>query len=166
MRLSVAVRPPEHVIAALAAVPRLELPRLSWAARELWIVKLRPLGHVSEALVPDLIEAVEAALDGAPATEASAGPTSERVGGDWLALPVHGLDELGAEVFAATEPVVPVTHPQPFRADLVLARGRVPKDLVVELSLGWTVEEVLLVADRSAPARPRLEDLARIGLGS
>lgn len=165
MRLSFAVRPPEHVTAALAAVPRPETARVGWSVPELWIVKLRPLGHVPESVVPDLVEVVEAALDGAPTVEATAGPMAQRIGGDWLALPVYGLAELGAEIFAASEPLVPVTHPQPFRADLVLARGHVPKDLRVELTVSWTVREVLLVADRSAPGRPRLEDLARIPFG-
>lgn len=51
--------------------------------------------------------------------------------------PVRGLDELGEAVYAAIVGLVPVTHPQPFAADVVLARGR-----------------------------PRFEDLAVVALGT
>ena len=58
-----------------------------------------------------------------------------------------------------------MTHPQPFRADLVLARGRVPAGLAgQEVRAEWTVTEVLLVADRSSPHGPRLEDVGSIAL--
>ena len=45
------------------------------------------------------------------------------------ARPSPGLEDLAAVVFEATERLVPVTHPQPFQADVVLARGRVPREL-------------------------------------
>jgi hypothetical protein len=86
--------------------------------------------------------------------------------GDWLGAPVAGLDELAAVVFEVTSELVPVTHPQPFQADVVLARGRVPKQLAgrpVEAS--WTARTVALVADRSSPRAPKFEDLAVFPLG-
>jgi hypothetical protein len=89
------------------------------------MIKLRPLGHVHDRLVPALQAAREAELDGAPAVEACS--TCGRVG--WRAVarrPVAGLDDLAAAAFAATEPLVPVTRPQPVQADSVLGRGRVP----------------------------------------
>lgn len=136
-----------------------------WSPPEQWIVKLRPLGHVPPHLKGALVEAVSAELDGAPAARARLGPATRRLAGQWLGAPVAGLDDLAAAVFTATEPLVPVTHPQPFQADVVLARGRVPSHLAgVPLTGEWTVTEVLLVADRSAPGRPRLDDLAAIGL--
>jgi hypothetical protein len=70
-------------------------------------------------------------------------------------------------VFEATEELVPVTHPQPFQADVVLARGRVPKELAGRpVSAWWTARSVSLVADRSSPAVVRFEDLAVIPLGA
>ena len=64
-------------------------------------------------------------------------------------------------MFEATEELVPVTHPQPFQADLVLARGRVPRELAGRPVTGsWTARSVSLVADRSAPGAVRLEELA------
>jgi hypothetical protein len=46
-----------------------------------------------------------------------------------LSAPVSGLDELSAAVFEATAGIVPVTHPQPFSGELVLAGGHVPAEL-------------------------------------
>ena len=164
-RLSVAVRPSGEVVAALTELPRPPLPGVIWALPEQWIVKVRPLGHVDERLVPDLAEALRDALDGAPAVRCVLGPATVRLGGQWLAVPVTGLEELGRAVFEATEPIVPVTHPQPFRADLVLARGRVPAHLAgTPLQGSWLADVVFLVADRSAPGRPRLVDLVDVRL--
>ena len=165
MRLAVAVRPPQSVVDRLAELPRPPRPGLNWSVPEQWIVKVRPLGHVAEALWPGLADAERAALDGAGPVGVRVGPVAERLGGQWLGVPAHGLDDLGAAVFEATAGIVPVTHPQPFRADLVLARGRVPADLAgLPLDVRWTVDEVVLVADRSSPRAPRLADVAVVPL--
>lgn len=51
----------------------------------------------------------------------------------------------GAGVFTATAPVIAVTHPQPFSADLVVAQGRVPRALAGEpITARWVVREVVL----------------------
>src|ERR687884_744001 len=151
-RLSVAVRPSGDVLATLGALPRPPLPDVIWALPEQWIVKVRPLGHVDEGLVPDLADALLDALDGAPAARCVLGPATVRLAGQWLAVPVTGLEELGRAVFEATEPLVPVTHPQPFRADLVLARGRVPAHLAgTPVHASWQADAVSLVADLSHP---------------
>ncbi|MGH3785826.1 MAG: 2'-5' RNA ligase family protein [Pseudonocardiaceae bacterium] len=164
-RLSFAVRPPAEVLALVTSLPRPQIKNVIWSRPERWIVKLRPLGHVPSQLQRPLLEAVEAELDGAPAVRACLGPATQRLAGQWLGLPVTGLDGLAAAIFDATAPLVPVTHPQPFRADLVLARGQVPPDLTgIELRAEWTVTEVLLIADRSAPNNPRLDDLGAIRL--
>ena len=165
-RLSVAVRPSQAILDRIAALPRVPHPGLHWAEPERWIVKLRPLGHVPEHLVDPLADALGAALDGAPAPECVLGPATVRPGGQWLYAPVAGLDELADEVFAATEHLVPVTHPQPYRGFLVLATGRVPAELGGEPVEGtWRPAEVALVADRSAPGRPRLVDLLTLPVG-
>jgi 2'-5' RNA ligase len=160
-RLSVAVRPPPEVAALLSALDRPALPGVRWSLPEQWLVKLRPLGQVDERVVPALRDALGAELDGAPAVACRLGPVTRRLGGQWLGAPVHGLDELAAVVFEATQELVPVTHPQPFQADLVLARGRVPRELAGRPVAGsWTARSVSLLADRSGPGTPRFEDLA------
>lgn len=164
-RLAVAIRPPAAIVELLAGLPRGPVPGVHWSEPEQWIVKLRPLGHVDEPLVQRLVRALAGELAGAPAVTCVLGPATHRLAGQWLAAPVSGLDELAAAVFDATVGVVPVTHPQPFRADVVLARGRVPAALAGEAVAGrWVAHAVALVADRSAPGRPRLVDLAAFPL--
>jgi 2'-5' RNA ligase len=166
-RLFVAVRPPPEVVALLSALDRPALPGVRWSLPEQWLVKLRPLGQVDERVVPALRDALGAELDGAPAVACRLGPVTRRLGGQWLGAPVHGLDDLAAVVFEATQELVPVTHPQPFQADLVLARGRVPRELAGRPVTGsWTARSVSLVADRSGPGTPRFEELASYPLES
>jgi 2'-5' RNA ligase len=164
-RLFVAVRPAPEVVAWLSALERPAVPGVRWSTPEQWLVKLRPLGHVADRVVGPLCQALEAELDGAPAVTCRLGPATRRLGGQWLGVPVSGLDDLAAVVFEATQELVPVTHPQPFQADLVLARGRVPRELAGRPVAGsWTARSVALVADRSSPRGPRLEDLASFPL--
>lgn len=168
MRLFVVVWPSPGVMDALATLERPAVEGMSWSRREQWMVKLRPLGHVDpRVMAPRLADVLEAELDGAPAVECVLGPsTARRYAGATLAAPVAGLDDLAAVVFAATEPLVPVTHPQPFNAAIVLARGRVPKQVAGDpVAARWTVRSVCLVADRSSPGRIRYENLAEIPLG-
>jgi 2'-5' RNA ligase len=164
-RLYVAVRLPPEVAAAVSALDRPALPGVRWSTPDQWLVKLRPLGHVDGRVVPALRDALEAELDGAPAVACRLGPTTRRLGGQWLGAPVHGLEDLAAVVFEATQELVPVTHPQPFQADVVLARGRVPRELAGRpVAAAWTARSVALVADRSSPGAVRLQDLASFPL--
>jgi 2'-5' RNA ligase len=164
-RLFVAVRLPPEVAARLAALERPALPGVRWSVPDQWLVKLRPLGQVDRRVVRPLWDAVGAELAGAPAVACRLGPATRRLGGQWLGAPVHGLDELAAVVFEATQELVPVTHPRPFQADVVLARGRVPRELAGRPVAGsWTARSVALVADRSSPRGVRLEDLATFPL--
>jgi 2'-5' RNA ligase len=164
-RLFVAVRPGPEVVALLSALDRPALPGVRWSTPEQWLVKLRPLGHVRDPVVGPLCDALAAELDGAPAVACRLGPATRRLGGECLGAPVHGLDDLAAVVFEATERLVPVTHPQPYQADLVLARGRVPRELAGRPVTGsWTARSVSLVADRSSPRGARFQDLASFPL--
>jgi 2'-5' RNA ligase len=166
-RLSVATWPPPDVMAVLSELDRPAVSNVHWSTPEQWMVKVRPLGYVDNRIVPLLIDALEAELDGAPVVECVLGPATRRIGGQWLGAPVAGLDDLAALVFEVTEGLVPVTHPQPFQADIVLARGRVPKELAGRpVSASWTARSLSLVADRSAPGTPRYENLAEIPLGA
>ncbi len=164
-RLSVAVRPPADVVAVLAALPRAATPGITWSLPEQWIVKLRALGHVPAELVDPLVTALADELAGVPPARCELGPATRRLHGQWLGAPVAGLDDLAALVFDATVGLVPVTHPQPFAADVVLARGRVPAALAGEpVTAAWTAHSVALVADRSAPRRLHLTDAATFPL--
>jgi 2'-5' RNA ligase len=164
-RLFVAARLPPEVVALLSTLERPPLPGVRWSTPDQWLVKLRPLGQVADRVVPPLLAALEAELDGAPAAACRLGPATRRLGGQWLGAPVSGLDDLAAVVFEATQELVPVTHPQPFQADVVLARGRVPRELAGRPVAGsWTARSVALVADRSSPRAVRLEDLATFPL--
>lgn len=166
-RLSVASWPPPDVMAVLSELDRPAVPGVHWSRPEQWMVKVRPLGYVDDRIVPLLIDALEAELEGAPAVECVLGPMTRRIGGQWLGAPVAGLDDLAAVVFEATEGLVPVTHPQPFQADIVLARGRVPKELAGRpVFASWRARSLSLVADRSSPGSPRYENLAEILLGA
>jgi hypothetical protein len=165
VRLFFAVRPPAAVVAAVAAVPRPPVERVEWSAPERWIVKLRPLGHVPDEVRGPLVEAVEAELDGAGPVEVHLGPVTRRYSNQQLSAPVCDLRPIAEAIFDATAPIVPVTHPQPIHTDLVLASGRIPAHLLdLPVSASWTVDEVLLIADRSSPRGARLEDVAAIGL--
>ncbi|WP_112269912.1 2'-5' RNA ligase family protein [Lentzea terrae] len=164
MRLSVAIWPPPAIVEVLGALPR--PPGIQWSVPAQWLVKVRPLGTVPDRVVPGLIDALNEELDGAPATRCVLGPRTRSIG-QWLGVPVSGLDDLAAVVFAATAPIVPVTHPQPFQADIVIARGRVPAAHAgAAISGEWIADRIALVADRSAPGRPRFEDLAGFELSA
>jgi hypothetical protein len=163
VRVSFAVRPPDDIVAVLAAMPRRPVEHLTWTVPARWIIKLRPLGHVPVQLYDGLIDAVADELDGAPPLRVGFGPTVRRYGGQQLSVPVSGLDELSEIIFAATEPLVPVTHPQPFHADVVLANGRIPADLAgTDVRAEWVVTGVSLVADRSSPRAVRLAEVASV----
>jgi 2'-5' RNA ligase len=167
-RLFVAVWPPPEVVALLSELERPEVPGLRWSLPEQWMVKLRPLGHVDDRLVAPLLEVLGVELEGAPAARCVLGPAARRrYSGQWLGAPVAGLDELAAVVFEVTEGLVPVTHPQPFLAEVALARGRVPKGLDgLPVSASWTARSLALVADRSSPRAARYEDLGVVPLGT
>ncbi|MCI0690083.1 MAG: hypothetical protein L0Y54_23030, partial [Sporichthyaceae bacterium] len=157
---------PAEVVGVLAAMERPAAAGVRWSTPEQWMVKLRPLGYVDERVGAALVGVLEEELEGAPAVGCVLGPATRWIGGQWLGVPVTGLDELAAVVFAATEGLVPVTHPQPFQTDVILARGRVPNTLAgLAVSASWTAQALALVADRSSPRGACYEDLAVIPLG-
>jgi 2'-5' RNA ligase len=162
-RLAVAVWPPPEIVTTLQRLTR--QPGLNWSKPEQWMIKLRPLGHVDPLLVEPLSTALADELAAAGPADCVLGPETRRLGGQWLGVPVSGLDDLAATVFDATVAIVPVTHPQPFQADIVVARGHVPAEVAGEAITGtWRVESVALVADRSGPGRPRFENVAEFQL--
>ena len=163
VRLSFALRPTPEVLAEVAALYRPALPGVTWREAPRWLVTLRPLGHVPTATWQPLLDAVRGELAGAVPLPVVFGPSLRRYRNQQLSLPALGCDELVAAVLEASEPLVPVTHPQPLYPDLVLAGGRIPAELAGwRPDAGWTAREVLLVADRSSPRGARLEDVGRI----
>jgi 2'-5' RNA ligase len=165
MRLFVAVRPPAEIVEAVAAALPTSAPGVEPIDPGRWILKLRPLGHVATRLVDPLVAALEESLDGAPARAVTLGSTERRWAGRALCVPVAGVDDLAEAVFEATERLVPVTHPQPYYAHLMVAAGRIPRGADGTAVVGgWTVSDVRLVADRSSPRGVRLEDLAVLEL--
>jgi hypothetical protein len=99
-RLSVALPMPPDVLDVLGALPRPPAPRVIWVRPEQLMVKLRPLGHVDPGLVDPLVEALQDELAGASPVTCTLGPRTCRLAGQWLAVPVRGVDDLGAAVFA------------------------------------------------------------------
>ena len=95
---------------------------MRWSTPPQWLVVIRPLGHVADDVVPELTKVLEEELSGTPTRKVS---LEDPRRGQWLRPPVQGLDRLVDDVFAATEHLVPVTHPDNrWTANLVLARGR------------------------------------------
>ena len=84
LQLFVGTWPPAAVHEALAAYPRPGVPGLRWSTPGQWLVKLRPLGRVDDRILPELVEALRAELDGAPATPVSLAPVSRS---GWLHAP-------------------------------------------------------------------------------
>ena len=165
VRLAVGIWPSSEVMEALGRLDRPMVEGVHWSRPEQWLVKVRPLAHVDLRLVSELVEALGTALEGLTVVKCTIGPATRRLGGQWLGAPVAGLDALARVVYEVTAPIVPVTHPQPFQADIVLARGRVPTELAgVPISASWTADLVSLVADRSSPRAVCHEDLASFSL--
>ena len=163
-QLFVGVWPPPKVMKTLAEYPRPKVTDLRWSTPAQWLVKIRPLGHVPDGVAAQLIETLRFELDGAPKVKVHFGQVTRK---GWLHVPVEGLDDLGAVVFDVTEPLVPVTHPQPFLAELTLARGpKVPSEAVAQLSAGWTVDRVSLAKGTKTKDGPGYEDVEVFRLGT
>lgn len=163
MQLFVGVWPPPKVQKVVSEYPRPKRDGLRWSTPSQWLVTIRPLGHVSDHVVPDLIDTLRDELDGAPKVKLSLGTPLH---GDWLRAPVTGLEELLDVVFEVTEPLVPRTHPHnTWDPTLVLARGRSPKDLVVPLDASWTATSVSLAKAIRSKDGPGYEDVATFPLG-
>ena len=163
MQLFVGVWPPPRVQRLLADYPRPDRPDLRWSTPAQWLVKIRPLGHVPDRIVPALEQTLREELDGAPRVRAR---LASPLHGEWLRSPVTGLEELKEVIFEVTEALVPRTHPHnEWTTHVVLARGRSPKDLVAPLNTSWTVSSVSLAKAVRTRGGPGYEDLASFPLG-
>jgi hypothetical protein len=159
--LIVGVWPTARAAKALRDYPR---QGDGWAGEQEWLVNVRPLGTVTEAVADEVLDVLRFELDGMPPPKASFGPVKA---GSWLRVPVLGLDELRDVVFEATMPIVPVHHPKslPWEVAIPLRKERSPKDLLAPLSASWTVKEVVLAAGRRRSGGYGYETMATIPLG-
>jgi 2'-5' RNA ligase len=163
VQLFIGTWPSKSAHAAIASYPRPGVDELRWATPSQWFVKMRPLGHVRDEVASELIEVLDAELDGAPTATASLEPVANR---GWLVAPVSGLERLTETIFEVTERLVPVTHPQPLHAEIVLARGpRIPRDLIRPLSAKWKVTSLVLARGTRGREGPGYEDVASFALG-
>ena len=164
MRLFVAVWPSEEVLDTVAALPRPEVKNLRWTTHDQWHITLRFLGAVDD---PD--EAVSAlGRLRAARCEAVLGSEVRRLGSRVLMVPVAGLDEIAAEVIAATAEVGEPPEDRPFKGHLTLARARGRVDFRPlaghPITGRWPVDEVTLVESRLHPKGARYETIARVPL--
>lgn len=157
-RLFVAVRPPEQVLDAVAALERPDEPGVRYTGREQWHITVRFLGEADEG-------AARAALDNVDAgpAEAVLGPRVSRLGRSVIVLPVSGLDALVAAVVVATADVGEPPDPRPFNGHLTVARLRrrgACRIAGAALSASFPVTELELVRSDLRPEGARYEVVA------
>lgn len=159
MRLFLAVRPPEDVVAELMSLRRKDQRGVRFVRPEQWHVTLRFLGDAD-------IDEVEHAMEhvALPPATAELGPAVDVLGERVLVVPVRGLEPLGAAIVAATRHL---GEPPPRRrsADhLTLARlqrgTRPPPAFGALVSGRFEVDEVELVRSRLDPAGARHDVVA------
>src|SRR4051812_5888398 len=162
-QLFVGVWPGPKAMKALLDYPRPE-GATAWSSPAQWLVNVRPLGRVTDAVVRELVDTLSFELDGMPKPKATLLTPRH---GSWLRTPVEGLEELCDVVFDVTMPIVPVTHPKslPWEVTVVLSRDRAPKELVHPLGVSWTVGEVVLARAVRTPAGHGYETVESFRLG-
>ena len=154
---------PPKVQQVVADYPRPAAGDVRWSTPSQWLVNIRPMGDCPAAVIPALADALRFELDGAPKVKVTFAPVYRE---GWLMVPVSGLEDLVSVVFDATEPIVPVTHRQQWRAAVVLARGRATKELEQPLTAGWTVSSVSLAKATRTKDGPGYEDVEVFPLGA
>ena len=145
-RLFVAVWPPDHVVAALAALPRPSLPGLRWTAPERLHVTLRFFGDADEDAVVDAL-----GTERFPSADVRMGPGVEQLGRGALVVPARGLEGLAATAASATGHVGQPPPDRPFHGHVTVARhrGKPPEDYAPQFQAGFDAIEIALV--RSHP---------------
>lgn len=145
-RLFVAVWPPPDVIAALAALPRPDLPGVRWTAPDRLHVTLRYFGEADTAAAVDAL-----AGERFPRARVRMGPGVERLGTGVLVLAARGLEDLAARIVAATANVGQPPPDRAFRGHVTVARyrGRPPEDYAPRFRATFDAGEIALV--RSHP---------------
>jgi 2'-5' RNA ligase len=163
VQLFVGTWPPPKAHSVLASYPRPTSEGMRWSTPAQWLVILRPLGHLADGIVPELMNALEGELSDVPTAYVS---LERPRGGDWLQAPARGLERLVEDVFAATEDIVPVTHPHKrWAAHLVLARGRSRTYEPQPLDVTWMVRSVVLARAIRTSEGPGYETITTFRLG-
>jgi RNA 2',3'-cyclic 3'-phosphodiesterase len=121
-RLFIAVRPPEAVLDAVAALPRPEAPGVRWVSPSQWHVTVRFFGEAPLEPVVEALGGLPARMAGSDPVEAVVGPAVSRLGRHVLCLPVAGLDGLAGAVRDLTAGFGQPPDPRPFAGHLTLAR--------------------------------------------
>lgn len=171
MRVFVAVWPPVGVVRAVAALARSEVPGLRWTPSDRWHVTLRFCGRVADGELVGLVAALADGLAGEGPVTARLGATTDHFGDRVLHVPVHGLEDLAAQVRRATAPfgAASVDEVDPFHGHLTLARARrgIPRGLVgvPVVPAAWPVPEVAVVTSTTTADGPRYETVASVPLG-
>ncbi|HLG00808.1 MAG TPA: RNA 2',3'-cyclic phosphodiesterase [Acidimicrobiia bacterium] len=181
MRLFVAVRPPDDVIAAVEvalAPARRSMVGPKWTTPEQWHVTLQFLGQVPEEAVGDVAHALEAVSKVPPFPIRLAGgggfPRAERARVVWLGVGPGGdrVAELAHSVNGALEPLGLLPEDRPYHPHLTLARLKVSGDVGPAIeALGtdpvgkaFVVDEVVLYESKVSRAGTRYETVATVPL--
>lgn len=177
MRSFVAVWPDPPVLEAVAAFERPDLPGGRWTTVDQWHVTLRFLGEVAQADVAEVVDVLRSVAARHRPVTAVLGPVTGRFKERILHVPVAGLDELAADVIAATATMGDAPpDDRAFQGHLTLARVRprqarlsppaVPPALVgCPLAGSWTVRELTLVASDRRPGGSAYSVVERVPLG-
>ena len=167
MRLFVAAWPPPPIVAALAALPRVERAGVRWTTEDQWHVTLRFLGSVDD--VRPVVDALQSLTSCAP-VDVRLGPATRRLG-TVLCVPVDGLAPIAAAVIDATRSIGEPPDDRPFRGHITLARAKgrakIPNtpDLVgLPVAGAWTVDTLAVVASHLGAPRARYETVAEVPL--
>lgn len=162
MQLFVGVWPPPKVVQVLAGYPR-PAHAAGWSTPRQWLVNVRPLGHVSDDVAREVVDTLRFELEGMPKPTARLEMPRH---GQWLRIPIGGLEELTELVFEVTEPIVPRTHPNnPWEVAIVLSRGRSPKELVHPVAGSWRVGEAVVATGTRSKEGHGYETVETIPLG-
>jgi RNA 2',3'-cyclic 3'-phosphodiesterase len=170
VRLFVAVWPSHEAMAALAALPRPQLPAVRWTTPDQWHVTLAFLGEVGAGEVPAVVAGLDAASARAAAPpEVTLGPATTRVGRSLLWAPVDGLDGLAAAARGALDAAGAWLggreSGRPFHGHVTLARARgrcaVPAALAgTPVAARWSMESLCLVRSTLDRDGARYETIA------
>ena len=136
---------------------------MRWSTPSQWLIVIRPLGHVPDGAVPELTNVLEDEVASMPSVKVALESPRRS---EWLQAPVRGLETIVEDIFAATEHLVPVTHPHKrWAAHLVLARGRSRTYEPQPLDAAWTVTSAVLARAVRTAEGPGYDTISTFRLG-
>lgn len=150
MRLFVGVWPPEDVLDAIAALPRVGEAR--WTRRDQWHVTLRFVGEVADA--EEWVAHVQDAASRYGPRTVTLGPATKILGRDVLMIPVAGLDDVAAEF-----------SEEKFRGHLTLARNASRHLAGTPFRASFDVRELAVIRSHLGNGPARYETIGVAPLG-